>query len=260
MEHARTLVDDFYVPNVSCLTLMPLELHMYYETKRLKMTPAFMQGIINHSPIIRRRLKSAIESKQTKLHLRFTKDDIDHPSWLSFLSGTKRMKKKNFKKIDLFKFIAFSHSYMFHEGYINEIIDFDRMTNNRSVNRAIYYCLTVLKWDVTARNFLEITHGFRHLSIPRDALTRLGEFTKFVRSALRSRDRYYEATKFHNPYTGMPKVCKPEKNCVMCSPFGIEERIAREIEFSQNFNATRGPHRCPSFSCTSSYARSSNFP
>jgi hypothetical protein len=253
--YSRNTTDGFYMPTQREVALLPLKFEVYFNQRNINISYAFIQGLINHSEKVRSQLKSAIQALDKSFALIFTSSDIESSSWLWFLSGSRSMKPHELVKIDLCWFIAFSHSYMATEQLLMEIINFHFLADNPSIPEAIFYCITVLGWHNLARNFLEVSLDFRHLPIPLTALAKLNKFKTFIRSALRSRERYCTANRFHDPYTGMAKPCPSHKLCLMCSTLGIENKIADQINlYSHMYNI----HVCPSHACTTSFPHSIN--
>ena len=207
-------MEHFVIASVDHLTTIPLKIRFYYKNVQLFFRLTTLMGLINHSLYIRGRVFSALKQKLQILDFQFTEEHLDHHTWLLWLGGSKTS-RPNFKNIDLKKFLAFSHCYMFQESFIESIINFELIsTKNPSLFKAIYYSKKMLGWNSIVNGFWVITLRFRLLDIPHSKFKRYIYFKKFVRNAIRSANRFSKAKKFHNPILGA-SVCLNEK-CVMC--------------------------------------------
>ena len=243
--------DNFFCPSITDFKVIPVKINVYFQNRQVRMNQRSLMGLINHSQLIRGRLQSAIQLRQKFLKLEFTGEVIDDPHWLNILAGIASL-EPHIRHIDLQKFIAFAHLYMFKETFVNHIISYDICNKTPSVAPAIYYCWTVINWGIIAHNLWTFTLGFNALSIPDKSFQSFPRFSRFVRSALRSSYRYLDASKFNDPYTGMPRHCAPERKCPMCVYRGHETPIG--INFYQRHRcSSRSRLSCPSVVCTASY-------
>ena len=244
-------LDHFYISSVNHLAAIPLQIIFFYKDIRLYLQLTTLMGLINHSIYIRGRVLSALDQKLKILEFYFTTEEIDDPAWLLWLGGSKTS-RPNFKNINLMKFIAFSHCYMFQQSFINCIINFKHVSIKKpSLFKTIFYSKKVLGWNEIANELWTVTLGFHALHIPESRLKRYVYFKKFVRNAIRSSDRFSKAKVFHDPFLGS-SFCRYSRNCIICHlqvSAGVNPLALPPPSYKHH---TR-KHPCPSLMCTPYY-------
>ena len=115
-------LDSAYISSVKHLATIPLQIIIFYTNIRLFFQLTTLMGLINHSMYIRGRVLSALDQQFKILEFHFTAEEIDDHAWLLWLGGSK-ISRPNFKNINLMKFIAISHCYMFQQSFTSCIIN-----------------------------------------------------------------------------------------------------------------------------------------
>ena len=252
----RTWPTEIPFLSIPHLAMLPLQIIIYFEARRIFLGQTVLVGLINRSGLVRQKVQSALQMKLTKVEFRFTEAFIDHPSWLLILAGGRPLKPW-LKTINLAKFVAFSHCFLFKEEFVNHIIDYSLCSANYTKLRATFYCFGLIKWVRLGYNFWTISLGLKAVPLPVGVTTDFNMFIRFVIS--RPRDvcpSHSDPLRVMNLFLEIAKLqsCR-DQQCPVCAhkPSLVLFQYLLEM-FYRSMEPDHGQtqrHQCPEPLCTS---------
>ena len=162
------------------------------------------------------------------------------------------------KTINLAKFVAFSHCFLFKEEFVNHIIDYSLCSANYTKLTATFYCFGFIKWVRLGYNFWTISLGLRAVPLPVEVRTDFHMFPRFVISKPHGQTctSNSDPLRIMNIFLEVAKLrsCR-DQWCPVCanSPSLVLFQYLLEI-LCQSMGPDHGQtqrHQCPEPLCTS---------